>query len=140
MKYIVAAILALLLAGCVQTARLYNTDTGEVLTAKYTNSGMGHGTITLITKEGKTLTGEYTTIDNTSYGWGFGSGTVASGGQYAWASAQGFSFSSPGVQYGSAICTGEGLVIEIVYQTSVWTGHGTGVGKDNKGGKYRLQF
>jgi hypothetical protein len=35
--------------------------------------------------------------------------------------------------------SGGGLVIDIVYAVDPWTSHGNGVGKDNKGGRYRLQ-
>lgn len=54
--------------------------------------------------------------------------------------AQGFSFNQPGQQYGSAVVVGEGLVIEVIYVVDPWSGHGNGVGRDSKGGTYRLQF
>lgn len=129
-----------LLAGCVTTARLYNLDTGEVLNAKFQNNGTGHGTITARTASGQTLTGEYSTISGMSYSSGFGSATVSGGGGFAWATAQGFAFNMPGKQYGTATVVGNGLVIEVVYEVDPWTSHGTGVGRDNKGGRYRLQF
>lgn len=140
MKTIIGVFLVILLAGCVTTARLYNLDTGEILSASYSSYGTGHGKITLTRPNGQILTGEYTTISENSSTWGFGSANVSAGSQYAWATAQGFSFTSSGKQFGSAVCVGEGLVIEVVYAVDVWSGHGNGVGKDNKGGKYRLQF
>ncbi len=131
---------AVLLTGCVSSARLYNLDTGEVLTAKYENYGTGHGKITLTTSAGKTLSGEYTMISGASYSSGTASSHAVGTGGYAWATAQGFSLNQPGQQYGSATVAGDGLVIEIVYVTDPWTGHGHGVGRDNRGGRYRLQF
>lgn len=139
-KQIVAALALLLLTACVTTARLYNLDTGEVLNASYSSYGTGHGKITLTRPNGQKLTGEYSTLSDTQMTTSFGSAGVSSGGQYAWATGQGFSFTTPGRQYGSAVCVGDGLVIEVVYTVDPWTGHGQGVGKDNKGGKYRLQF
>lgn len=128
------------LAGCATTGRLYNLDTGEVLNATYQNDGTGHGEITVKTASGKTLVGEYTTISGASYSSGVGTATVIGSEGYAWAIGQGFSFNQPGQQYGSATVVGDGLVIDIVYGVDPWSGHGHGVGKDNRGGKYKLQF
>ncbi len=142
-RRIVAVVLALcllLLAGCATTARLYNLDTGEVLNASYQNYGTGHGQITAQTAAGKTLVGEYTTISGASYSSGVGTASVSGSGGYAWATAQGFSFNQPGQQYGSATLVGDGLVIDIVYVVDPWTSHGHGVGKNNQGGKYKIQF
>jgi hypothetical protein len=129
-----------LIVGCASTARLYNLETGEVLTAQYQNYGTGHGKITLTTPAGITLVGEYTTISGASYSSSTASANAVGSGGYAWATAQGFSFNQPGQQYGSATAAGDGLVIDIVYVVDPWSGHGHGVGQDNKGGKYRLQF
>ena len=136
-----AAILCVLaLSGCVTSARLYNLDSGEVLTATYENNGSGHGQITVRTPSGQILVGEYTTISGASYSSGFGTATVSGNGGYAWAAAQGFSFNQPGQQFGSATAVGGGLVIDIVYAVDPWTGHGQGVGKDNRAGRYRVLF
>jgi hypothetical protein len=130
----------LLCAGCVTTARLYNLDTGAILRASFENNGTGHGKIVATTAEGKTLEGEYSTISGASFSTGSGFATAAGSGGYAWATAQGFSFNQPGAQYGTAVVTGNGLVIDLVYAVDPWTSHGNGVGKDTKGGRYRLQF
>jgi hypothetical protein len=136
----VIGFLVCLLAACGTTARLYNLDTGEVLNATYQNYGTGHGQITAKTAAGQTLVGEYTTISGASYSSGVGTASVVGTGGYAWATAQGFSFNQPGQQYGSATLVGGGLVIDIVYVVDPWSGHGHGVGKDNQGGRYKLQF
>lgn len=137
---IATVLCVLLLCGCATTARLYNLESGEVLNATYQNYGTGHGQITVTTPAGKTLMGEYTTISGAGYSSGVGTATVSGTGGYAWATAQGFSFNQPGQQYGSATVVGDGLVIDIVYVVDPWTGHGYGVGKDNHGGRYKVQF
>ena len=136
----VTVLLVLSLSGCISTVtltgRAYNLDTAEVLTVSYLYNGTGHGKITLITHDGERLEGEYSTLSGMSMSTGFGSASSP----FGWAVAQGFSFNSPGTQYGSAVVAGYGLVIDAVYQVDMWSGHGWGVGKDNKGHKYRLQF
>ena len=140
MKKLILLLPLLILAGCSSTARLYNLDSGEVMNASFQNYGTGHGKITVTTKEGKNLTGEYSTISGMGYSSVSGSAMVTGSGGYAWATAQGFSFDMQGKQYGSATVVGDGLVIDVVYAVDPWTSHGYGVGKDNKGGKYKLQF
>ena len=137
---ILLMVLIAMVGGCATTARLYNLDTGDVLNASFENHGTGHGQITVTTPDGKQLSGEYTTISGMSYSSGFGTASASGSGGYAWATAQGFSFSQPGKQYGSATLAGQGMVIDIVYVVDPWTSHGYGVGKDNKGGKYKVQF
>jgi hypothetical protein len=127
-------------AGCASTARLYNLDTGAIIHATFENYGTGQGKILATAEDGKTLQGEYSTISGASFSTGSGFASAAGTGGYAWASAQGFSFNQPGQQYGSAVVAGGGLVIEIIYAVEPWTSHGNGVGKDNKGGRYRRQF
>lgn len=138
--HVMAAAFLLGLAGCATTARLYNLDTGEILNASFEDYGTGHGSITASMSNGKKLNGEYTTISGMGYSTGFGTATATGSGGYAWATAQGFSFNQPGQQFGSATLVGDGLVIDIVYVVDPWTSHGHGVGKDNKGGKYKVQF
>ena len=141
MKAIVGIALCLLfIGGCASSARLYNLDTGEVLTAIYKDYGTGHGEITVTTPEGNKLVGEYTTISGAMLSSGFGSASVSGTGGYAWATAQGFSISQPGAEYGSATVAGAGLVIDLLYVVDPWSGHGHGVGRDNRGGRYTLQF
>lgn len=136
-----AAIVGVLVfAGCAETAHLYNLSSGEVLTATYQNAGTGHGQITIRTPSGQVLTGEYSTISGMSYSTGVGAAFASGTGGYAWATAQGFSFNQPGQQFGHAIAAGNGLIIDIVYAVDPWSGHGSGVGKDNRGGRYRVLF
>lgn len=132
--------LAFAISACVTTARLYNLDAGEVLNASFENYGTGHGKITVVTPGGNQLSGEYATIGGMSYSSGFGVASASGSGGYAWATAQGFSFNQPGKQFGSATLVGEGLIIDIVYVVDPWSSHGHGVGRDNKGGKWKIQF
>ncbi len=139
---LLAAIMVITVSGCetTSTARLYNLDTGEVIEGKFENFGTGHGRIMGTMPDGKTLSGEYTTISDVTYSFGSASGSAVGSGGYAWATAQGFSFQQPGRQYGSATLVGQGLIIDIVYAVDPWTSHGYGVGRDNKGRRYKVQF
>ncbi len=132
--------LCFLLGSCSSTGRLYNLDTGEVLNITYENYGTGRGKITAITGSGKNLAGEYTTISDMGFSTSVGTATASGSSGYAWAIAQGFSFSQPGRQYGTGTLAGDGIVIDVVYIVDPWTGNGHGVGRDNKGGKYRVHF
>lgn len=134
------AALVVAIGGCATTARLYNLDTGDVLNASFENYGTGHGQITVTRPDGRKLSGEYTTVSDMSYSSGFATANAAGSRGYAWAAAQGFSFSQPGKQFGSATLVGQGLVIDIVYVVDPWTSHGYGVGRDNKGDRYKVQF
>ena len=129
-----------ILSSCATTARLYNLQTGQVLNATFQNYGTGHGDITVVMPDGKSLHGEYSTISGMSYNTGFGNAYASGNDGYAWATAQGFSFHQPGKQFGSATVAGDGLVIDIVYVVDPWSSHGYGVGKDNRGGRYKVQF
>jgi len=128
--------------GCatVTTARLYNLDTGHVLNISFENYGTGHGQMRAVGPDGRQLLGEYTTISDFAFSSGFGTATAFGSAGYAWATGQGFSFGQPGRQYGSATLAGDGLIIEIVYVVDPWSSHGHGVGRDNKGGRYKIQF
>ena len=138
--FLLLLVVTVTISACATTARLYNLDTGEVLNASFENYGSGHGKITVVTPSGKQLSGEYSTISGMSYSSGFGSVSATDSGGYAWAAAQGFSFNQPGKQFGSATLVGDGLVIDIVYVVDPWSSHGHGVGKDNKGRKWKIQF
>jgi len=141
MKKILFVLLTIVLCGCVTTARLYNLNEASVIYAKFGNYGIGHAKITAIAPDGEQFEGEYTTLSNMSMSTGFGTASAFSSDNYVWAQAQGFSFNQPGKQFGSAVIVGDrGTVIEIIYAVDPWTSHGSGVAKDNKGNKYRVQF
>ena len=137
---LLVCVAVVLVSACASSARLYNLDTGEVLEATYENYGTGRGRITAKTPAGFTLSGEYTTISGASFSFGGSSGHFVAGGQFGWAGAQGFSVTQPGQQIGSATLVGGGMVIDIVYAVDPWSGRGQGVGRDNRGGRYRVHF
>jgi len=111
--------------------RLYNLDTGVQTTLSYTDRGKGRGTITA-TFAGEALKGEYSTVANGTVGWGAIYGSAGN------ATASGVTINRK--QEGTAILTGDkGTVIDCEYVTSP-NSHGSGVCKDNHGGKYRLMF
>jgi hypothetical protein len=129
-----------LLSGCALTARLYNVETAEVIFLNFKNYGTGHGKITGKLPNGKELVGEYATVSGGSTSEGTSGDSAIGSRGYEWATAQGFYFNQPDVQYGSATLVGDELLIEIVYAVLKWTSHGYGVGRDNQGGRYRVKF
>lgn len=131
---------ALPLMGCTDTARLYNLRTGAVIHLDYTDIGTGHGKVTGVMPDGTKLVGEYSTISGISTTFSSGNAETSGPAGYSWATAQGFSFSVPGVQYGTATLAGGGEVIQAVYAVDPMTGNGHGVAKDNHGNTYSLQF
>lgn len=139
LRHLVLAIAFVVVSGCMQTGRLYNLDTAEVIHLEFP-VGFGHGRITGRLPNGAPLEGEYSTVSNRTTSFSTARATVSGPGGFAWASAQGFSMDEPNKQYGSATLIGGGLVIEIVYAVSAGSFHGYGVGRDNKGGRYRVQF
>ena len=132
--------IAFLLYGCPSNARLYKLDTAELIHLDFKISVSTSGKITGRLPNGKKLVGEYGPLPEDIAGKGTGETGDVGSGDYAWANAQGFYFSEPNAKYGSAILKGDGLIIEIVYAVLPWTTHGYGVGRDNKGGRYRVKF
>lgn len=133
----------ILLAGCItitRTARLYDLNTGDVLRADVDTHGTGHGEIRVFALDGTVLTGEYSTVRQGMFSSSSGSVSGQVGGQFGWASTQGFTVTRSEAVVGSGVVTGAGTVIEVVFQVDQLTGHGDGVGRDNKGHKYRLEF
>jgi hypothetical protein len=139
-QFILLIGIVFLFYGCPSTARLYKLDTADIIHLNFKISVSGHGKITGKLPNGKELVGEYSTLPEGITSKGTGDASAVGSGDYAWATAQGFSFSEPNVKYGSATLKGDGLLIEIVYAALAWTSHGYGVGRDNQGGKYRVKF
>jgi hypothetical protein len=129
-----------ILYGCPSTARLYKLDTAEIIHLNFKIDGTKHGKITGKLPNGKELIGEYNILSGGSTSSGTSGANSVDFEEYAWATAQGFSFNEPNVKYGSATLEGDGLLIEIVYAVLAWTTHGYGVGRDNQGGRYRVKF
>jgi|HubBroStandDraft_1064217.scaffolds.fasta_scaffold706221_2 hypothetical protein len=131
-----------LFAGCTtaRTARLFDLDTGESLHARMALFGQGHGKAMVEMPDGKTLIGEYSTYS----GEEFSTVTNHVGGNFTgnldWASVQRSSVTRSNVTMGRGVVTGDGIVLEAIFHVDPSTGRGNGVGHDNKGHKYRLEF
>lgn len=116
----------------VTTGHLYRLDDGSVISIDFEQNGSGHGSINGKSPAGETFKGEYTTLANAS---------AIDRNTYSWTAEMGFPTDSQSLQYGTATAAGsKGTTIEVIYTVNPATGHGSGVGKDNKGNKYRLQF
>jgi len=130
-----------ILSGCTLTGHLYNLATGAVGTVTYEWNGSGHGTISSVMSDGEQFQGEYSTISGGSITTHGASAFASGSGGYAWVQGSGFSLTQPGVQYGMATVVGDrGTIIEVVYAVDSFTNHGYGVGQDNNGVRYRIQF
>jgi hypothetical protein len=142
MRRIFLAGIAVFFTACTitRTARLYDLDTGEVLHATMATHGTGHGEVTVVTPDGKTLTGEYSTVSSGQFSSSSANAVTNIRGTFGWANAQGFSVTRSRAVVGSGVVTGSGIVLDVVFQVDSFTGHGDGVGRDNKGHKYRLEF
>lgn len=134
-----------LIVGCASTARLYpSNDLASsigMLKATYMDYGVGGGKITINMPDGETLTGEYSTADTSSYGFGnvyasvygtngsaFGSGT---------STMTAVSGSSPGV---ASLYGDKGTSMTCEYFVNNWTGKGAGACKSSSGALFKLHF
>jgi len=135
----------LFLTACTKNARLYPVNdlakTTGVLKAKYSDSGTGHGEMTIVMPDGEALRGEYTTgrainlnfgnILSNVYGtegdaFGTGTSTVLR--------LQG---SNPGI---ATLYGDRGTKMQCEYFVGNRAGKGRGACKKNDGSLYRLQF
>ncbi len=122
-------------------ARFYPTnDLGArdgMLRATYMDAGMGRGRIEMTLPSGEQLTGEYTTQDTTTYG--FGSILSLVGGVSA--SSVGSSVQMTGSQPGTANLIGDrGTRLDCEYLVNALTGSGSGACRSSTGAIYRLHF
>ncbi len=83
--------------------------------------------------------GEIVTSGAMSYSSGTTLMTIAD--HVSWAEGKGVIFGQQGELQGTAVLTGDkGTVLDLVYTVDSRTGHGSGVGKDNKGNEYKILF
>lgn len=134
MKY--ALIAALLLTGCVKSARLYEVDstTPTILVAHFKAfSSRGPAWIGASRKTA-TCQGEYSTVAAGTMSWGNIFATNGAG-------RFGMSGSTESAQRGVAVMTcGDGMVIECEYVASGESGSGHGACRDSRDRHYRLMF
>lgn len=132
---VLALLGVLVITGCTYTlnGRLYDLDSGDLLTATYQTNGSGKGPIWIgPSKSTADCRGEYVTVARGATGWG----TIYRG-------------TSPSTvvttvsetdQMGSAVVTcRDSRVIECEYVTST-SGSGSGHCRDNRNRRYRLMF
>ena len=134
------------------TARFYNLQNGTIITASLEDFSRGHGEIIASLSSGEFLTGEYTF--NT-----FSSGIISSPKPYlrdekenkesseekypsSWAEDYGFTRNANVAPLGTATLVGnKGTVVEIIFfNLNYQYSYGDGVGRDNKGNKYRVHI
>jgi len=153
--------IVVLLAGCASPAptpaRLYNLDTGDVISAQMDYAENGHGLMTATLPTSEVCSGEYTIAGRgRSYGTGPYENPVptdeqatedsaqrSSDGDLSWAEAYGYGAGTFVQPIGSATLAGDrGTVLEIViYSFYYYHGvHGDGVGRDNHGNWYRVHI
>ena len=137
-----------------RTARMYDLDKGTIIEGLIKDARQTHGIITAENRAtGERFAGEYTSITDDRVKSSFGiaaskTSGYATGGTshlsysgYGWANAYGFSFDQPRKIFGAATIVGDkGTVIEIVYAVDRRNLHGHGVGRDNKGNRYKVHF
>ena len=144
-KLVLLVFVLLFLVACTKYARLYPVNdlasTTGVLKAKYIDSGTGGGEITLVMPDGETLSGEYTTVDTTTVGFGNIYTSVYGTGGSAYGTGTATSFAVSGSSPGIATLYGnKGTMMQCEYFVSNWTGKGGGACKKNDGSLYRLHF
>jgi hypothetical protein len=137
-RIVVVMCLTLVLSCCSREVRLYPANDSASITglikAKYVDNGLGYGTISADLPDGEHLSGEYSTQDNSTYGFG---SIIALGG----ASSSLSSVSTSGSQRGIASLIGDrGTTIQCENFANVMTSSGAGVCKTNKGALYQLHF
>lgn len=125
--------------------RLYDLNKGGVLSCAWHRLEPGRGEIIATGRDGEAFRGEYLTQSNRSANATQASvsanATGSSDSVYAWARANGVSFSDPGMQFGTFVMVGDnGTVIEGAYQVNPYDPNGAivGVGRSNTGGQFRL--
>lgn len=133
---------------------MYNLDTGNIIEGVIQDARQTSGTITAENRStGEKFSGEYTSIpaDRVKQSMGVAGSDVHAQGTtndsyfsysgYGWANAYGFSFDQPTKIFGAATLVGDnGTVVEVVYAVDRRQLHGHGIGRDNRGNRYRVHF
>jgi hypothetical protein len=141
LRFLSLAVVAVALGACAREARLYpaNTEAGVgLLKAEFTDSGMGKGPIKITMPDGEVLTGEFSTTDTSSYGFG---SAVATNGRIAPVIATASTTAVPGSMPGVVTAIGpSGTSLRCEYLVNSMTGSGSGSCQTNKGARYDLHF
>lgn len=135
---VAAALLAL--AACdLSNATIVNLKTGATYQATFVNSvRSGGGQMTADGPDGEKFTGRFS---NSAKDMTTAEALMKIADHVSWAEGKGVIFGQQGELQGTAVLTGDrGTVLDLVYTVDSATGHGSGVGKDNKGNEYKLLF
>jgi hypothetical protein len=114
--------------------RLYDMESVTVITGQIKNARKTHGQFEMTNPtSGERFFGEYSSIPNDSTGLSFVTSRQAK--------AYGFSVNKPRTIFGQAILRGDsGTIMEIEYAVDRKSLHGYGLGQDNQGNRYKVQF
>jgi hypothetical protein len=146
----VLMMIILFLSGCVHSsgpdklsARLYDTQNGNVIPAWFYFSGTRVGEVGLVMPDGETMRGEYSTAPAGSTTWGSIYANAYSPVGLASSNAFGYARTVPNALRGQAVAVGNrGTTLQCEYVTnnSRVSSQGNGVCQDNRGKYYRLMF
>jgi len=125
------------------SARLYNTQTGEVSHGWFHFAGTRSGEVGIVLPNGEALRGEYSTAPAGDTTWGSVYASAYGSGGYASVHGSGYKQNVPNALRGQAVVVGNrGTMIQCEYVTnnSRYDAQGHGGCKDNRGNYYRLMF
>ena len=135
---VVAALLTL--AACdLSNATIVNLKTGASYQATFVNNvRSGGGQMTAEGPDGEKFTGRFS---NSAKDMTTAQALMTIADHVSWAEGKGVIFGQQGELQGTAVLTGDkGTVLDLVYTVDSRTGHGSGVGKDNKDNEYKILF
>lgn len=120
-------------------ATIVNLKTGATYDATFVQSvRSGGGQMTAEGADGERFTGRFS---NSAKDMTAAQALMKIADHVSWAEGKGVIFGQQGELQGTAVLTGDkGTVLDLVYTVDSATGHGSGVGKDNKGNEYKLLF
>ena len=130
MKRLLFAVALIFLISCTHQIKFVHFDNGTTINGTY-NTLIKSVKVTL--PSGDILEGQYVPLENVSIGMGslfYGSSMLSSWSMGAGGSANGYAL----------LTDGKGIVMEIIFQYSQWTGHGFGEARTNKGAVYKVIF
>lgn len=132
-------------APVVRSARLYPSNdlarTSGVLSAQFTVSRSGHGSIEMTMPDGEVLKGEYTVVRGGAIQFGSIFESVYGPGGFATGTGTSSTYTTPGSSKGMASAFGSrGNSMDCEFYNDNVSGHGMGACKSSQGALYRLQY
>jgi hypothetical protein len=129
----------------VRSARLYPSNdlarASGVLSAQFTASGTGHGSIEMTLPDGEVLKGEYTVVRGGAIQFGSIFESVYGPGGFATGTGTSSTYTTPGSSKGMASAFGsKGSSMDCEFYNDNVSGHGMGACKSSQGALYRLQY